>query len=280
MIDVSRIEEIRALPVREAKAAMKAYAKELGVAVKAKTIDNMVSEMEAQLAAKLEPVSIQEEPIQTPDVPVQKPISVPPVARVVTQAVDPRAKSLAALPAAIGPIAGREFAIYAKPTMIDNVDRCTFQWKKDGADIAGATGQRYVVVSAKASDAGSYTCTIRESDGTETESSASVVGALVDVPAGFPLHTLFKPTWIEFYGSAFAPIGAFALAEAKELLKACDDNAAFVTALHTSKKAFQIYSLMNSAERLVLTDARDGYPNEITSATDKNNPIKEIGRWK
>lgn len=279
MIDSIRIEEIRALPVKEAKAAMKAYAKELGVSVKAKTIDNMVSEMGAQLAAMNEPVvassvDIVEAPTSTPV------MATPIVVREVAAYVDPRAKHVTSLPSAVSPIMGKGFALYAQLNEIDNVDKCKFQWKKDGVDLDGATKQRMVFGYNTPDSSGSYTCTVTESDGTATDSSATIVGIATIPPKDFPMHTLFKPTWNDFYGSAFAHIGWKALHKAKQIL---DDSATypvFVDSLSKDRDAFQIFHLTNMAPRLILTDARDGYPNVITQNTSKNNPIKEIGRWK
>lgn len=258
MIDSIRIEEIRALPVKEAKAAMKEYAKELGVTIKAKTIDNMVSEMGAQLAVMNAPTPVDEG----------------------VEFVDPRAKRASALPAFIGPIIGKGFGIYAQLNEIDNVDTCKFQWKKDNVDLVGADEQRLVIRYMSPADSGSYTCTVTEADGTSIESTASIVGVVVIPPKDFPMYTLFKPTWNDFYGAAFTHIGWKALAKAKKILSESVGNKDFIEKLGTDSDTFQIYNLTNMAHRLVLTDARDGYPNVISPQTSESVPIKEIGRWK
>jgi hypothetical protein len=50
----------------------------------------------------------------------------------------------------------------------------TFQWKKDGVAIAGATSATYTVANAQASDAGSYTVAITNAAGTVTSSAGTV----------------------------------------------------------------------------------------------------------
>ncbi len=48
----------------------------------------------------------------------------------------------------------------------------TFQWRKDGADIAGATGASYSIASVAAGNAGSYTVVAANSAGSVTSSAA------------------------------------------------------------------------------------------------------------
>jgi len=50
----------------------------------------------------------------------------------------------------------------------------TFQWKKNGTEIEGATEATYTIASTTADDAGSYTCTITSSCGTTTSNPATV----------------------------------------------------------------------------------------------------------
>ncbi|MCL5097161.1 MAG: immunoglobulin domain-containing protein [Candidatus Omnitrophica bacterium] len=47
-----------------------------------------------------------------------------------------------------------------------------FQWRKDGVDIAGATGSTYTILDAKLSDAGSYQAVATNSLGSATSSAA------------------------------------------------------------------------------------------------------------
>lgn len=50
----------------------------------------------------------------------------------------------------------------------------TYQWKKDGTAVTGATGASYTIASAQTSDAGSYTTTITNAYGNVTSSAATV----------------------------------------------------------------------------------------------------------
>ncbi|NBO56676.1 MAG: hypothetical protein EBU84_19255, partial [Actinobacteria bacterium] len=51
----------------------------------------------------------------------------------------------------------------------------TYQWKKNGSDIGGATNASYVISSAVAGDAGSYTVVVTNSVTSVTSSAASLV---------------------------------------------------------------------------------------------------------
>ncbi|MGC4071082.1 MAG: immunoglobulin domain-containing protein [Nibricoccus sp.] len=61
----------------------------------------------------------------------------------------------------------------------------TFQWKKDGADISGATSASYNIASITAGDAGSYTVTVTNSAGTATSNAATLT-----IGASLPTGTL------------------------------------------------------------------------------------------
>jgi hypothetical protein len=50
----------------------------------------------------------------------------------------------------------------------------TYQWKKNGTDIPGATGQSFVITSIKAVDAGIYTVQITNNAGTVLSDRASI----------------------------------------------------------------------------------------------------------
>ncbi len=60
----------------------------------------------------------------------------------------------------------------------------TYQWKKDGADIPGATAATYSVASATAGDTGSYTVAVTNSAGSATSTAALItVGSGVIAPS-------------------------------------------------------------------------------------------------
>ena len=50
----------------------------------------------------------------------------------------------------------------------------TYQWKKNGANIAGATGSSYTIPAVISTDAGSYTVVVTNSQGTLTSSAATL----------------------------------------------------------------------------------------------------------
>jgi len=62
----------------------------------------------------------------------------------------------------------------------------TFQWQKDGTNIAGATSTSYSIASASAGDAGSYTIIASNSAGSVTSNAASLT---VSVAASAPAFT-------------------------------------------------------------------------------------------
>lgn len=261
MIDQSRIEQIRQLPVAEAKAAMKVYAKELGVSVKStRSIDNMVSEMGAQLQQKTELV----------------------------RHSGARVKGVTVVPNSLNPIKGRGFILQAKLTDIDNTDQCTFQWQKKGSgeagfsDIAGETKQTYQVEKCGESHVAEYQCKVAESDGTETTSDVSTVMTLSVLPNDFPEHTLYKAKWIEFYGQSFAPVGWHGLYAMYDVL--ADDtkndspsNVHKGMMLHTS--AIPIVDLISNTTELVATDSKNGYRHILSSDNYKNNMPTILGRF-
>ena|GEM_PF-2707472 len=55
---------------------------------------------------------------------------------------------------------GDDVVLTATPTGSPAGSPVTYQWKKNGADIDGATSSTYTINDAEASDAGKYTCTI------------------------------------------------------------------------------------------------------------------------
>ena len=60
----------------------------------------------------------------------------------------------------------------------------SYQWKKNGSNISGATSSTYKISSAKTSDAGSYTVTVSNSVGSVTSSAASLTVNKQIVPDG------------------------------------------------------------------------------------------------
>ncbi len=50
----------------------------------------------------------------------------------------------------------------------------TYQWRKDGADIAGATSSSYAITSAQTANAGNYTVTVSNAMGSVTSSTATL----------------------------------------------------------------------------------------------------------
>ncbi len=59
----------------------------------------------------------------------------------------------------------------------------TYQWKKDGTNITGATSASYTVANPQTADAGSYTVTITNAYGTATSNGASLTVTSAAVPA-------------------------------------------------------------------------------------------------
>lgn len=59
----------------------------------------------------------------------------------------------------------------------------TYQWKKDGAAISGATSASYTIASAATTDAGNYTVTITNAYGNVTSSAAALTVTSSPIPA-------------------------------------------------------------------------------------------------
>src|SRR5207249_1762871 len=82
----------------------------------------------------------------------------------------------------------------------------TYQWKKGGVDIAGATGSSYTISSLALSDAGSYSVTVRNSVGMTNSVAASltVLPAPTAAPAisGLVLHLPFDNNLTDVTGRA------------------------------------------------------------------------------
>lgn len=82
----------------------------------------------------------------------------------------------------------------------------TFQWRKNGVNITGATTSVYVIPSAKTTDAGSYSVVMTNSYGTTT--SAGAVLTVVPAPPG--VDVFIGGNKDDFFGNlfGFTPIGA------------------------------------------------------------------------
>jgi formylglycine-generating enzyme required for sulfatase activity len=64
----------------------------------------------------------------------------------------------------------------------------SYQWRKDGVNIAGATGSSYSIASVQSTNAGSYTVVVSNVSGTVTSQSAQLsVATPVEVPLGMIL---------------------------------------------------------------------------------------------
>ena len=70
--------------------------------------------------------------------------------------------------------------------VVTAVPAATYQWKKDGADIPGATSATYAIASAAVGDAGGYSVVVTNSAGSVTSATATLT---VDVPAAAPAIT-------------------------------------------------------------------------------------------
>ncbi len=62
----------------------------------------------------------------------------------------------------------------------------TYQWKKDGSDIAGATGATYTISSVATTSAGSHTVVVTNSAGSVTSSAATLTVNAAPAPAPTP----------------------------------------------------------------------------------------------
>lgn len=254
MVDQSRIEEIRLLPMEKAKVAMKAYAGELGVKVKARTIDNMVSEMNAQLKAP-----------------------------------DMRAKGVKTFPLASNPLKGRDCMFYAVPEDIDNVDKCTFQWQFKASsgsafnNIAGETKQCLILKNVQDVNLGQYKCAITEPGGvTTTSDNPSSVSTLARVPADFPEFLFYKATWVPFFGVAFAHIRWGVILDYYKILKDTNVNDSPSSVHRTMDDHFStvpLLDLISNTPKLLATDSRDGYKHLLSGDDFKDRMPTIYGRF-
>jgi hypothetical protein len=77
--------------------------------------------------------------------------------------------------------AGAAAAFHVATSRADSADILTYQWRKDGADIAGATGKVYSIALAKQANAGVYTVAVKVSGSgltfTSQSAALTVLGA-------------------------------------------------------------------------------------------------------
>jgi hypothetical protein len=66
----------------------------------------------------------------------------------------------------------------------------TYQWKKNGSNISGATKSSYTISSTKTSDAGSYTVTVSNSAGSVTSSAATLTVNGGSTPSGTAVRSV------------------------------------------------------------------------------------------
>lgn len=74
------------------------------------------------------------------------------------------------IPATATAAAGATLTINA--TVSGGLTPLTYQWKKDGVNISGATSKNFTKATAAAGDSGSYTLTVTDAAGKSVTSSA------------------------------------------------------------------------------------------------------------
>ena len=62
----------------------------------------------------------------------------------------------------------------------------TYQWKKDGSDLAGATTATYAISAASSTQVGSYTVVVTNFSGATTSTAASLTVNAAPAPAPIP----------------------------------------------------------------------------------------------
>ncbi|NBQ65719.1 MAG: hypothetical protein EBT95_09390 [Verrucomicrobia bacterium] len=68
----------------------------------------------------------------------------------------------------------------------DGSTAVSYQWRKDGVALVGATGPNLVIAAAGLSDAGTYTCEVSNAYGTSTSSAATVAVSAAPILARPP----------------------------------------------------------------------------------------------
>jgi hypothetical protein len=79
---------------------------------------------------------------------------------------------------------GESASFHVATSRADSADIFTYQWKKDGADIAGATEKAYAIASAKQENAGAYSVAVKVSSTGHTFTSQSAMLTVTDEGKG------------------------------------------------------------------------------------------------
>lgn len=112
-----------------------------------------------------------------------------PVLQTINIIVNPTAPSITTQPSSLtlNPGSQASFSIIASGTA-----PLTYQWTKNSVPISGATGPTYTIDSVVYDDAGNYACSVTNTAGSVTSSSATLVvnGLKFD-----PLQGAYIPTW-------------------------------------------------------------------------------------
>ena len=81
------------------------------------------------------------------------------------------ATTITANPSDVSGCAGKEVVL----SVVATGANLTYQWKKNGNNIAGATRTNYTIASMNQTDAGTYTCTVSGTCGTPATSNPAIV---------------------------------------------------------------------------------------------------------
>jgi hypothetical protein len=117
------------------------------------------------------------------------------------------APSIVTQPASVSSSAGASatFAVVANGTA-----PLTYQWRKDGATISGATSATFSINAIQAADAGAYTCVVTNSTGTVTTASATLSLAAATDPEPLPTaHVINLAVRARVGGEAGSPTVGF-----------------------------------------------------------------------
>lgn len=134
--------------------------------------------------------------------------------------VNPDIPVITSQPVGLAGLAGKPFTLSVTAT---GTPAPTYQWRKGGSDITGATAATYEVLRPSLDDAGSYTCVATNVVGSATSTAAVVsielnafplLGQLVDTATGLvvvatPDHwQLAAGELLRWDGAAYQPVGA------------------------------------------------------------------------
>jgi acetyl esterase/lipase len=156
----------------------------------------------------------------------------------------------------------------------DGSSSVTYQWKKDGVDITGATGPAVVITAAGLSDAGTYTCSVTNSYGTSTSAAATVA-----VSAAPALATALKNTTV-YVGDTVTLSAAFTGSPAPTyswakngvaIPGATDSTYTFIPATTTESGAYTVtalntYGSLSSSATVTVNSLPTSFKN-ISSAS-------------